>query len=311
MFLEAFPAHYVRVGEGEPDINDVELIRDLPKHLCYSFVLQHPENHIVFPVHSPALYLVGVFELINHTPEGADCVFDTEVQQWNHPPRVRYMNAHSDAIKELFGKWLDEYILYLPTEWGQSRISAVSEIIRQWSEVDPTNAYNKMHYSQFSYRNQWLMGFAFTDIHTGLRFTVENPHYVATKELRGNNPNLFYHFLELTREDKVDAFLYSFPQYQGEFYDFQGVLYGFIQAVYVGYVEYYVKQIKTPIEKRYFVHIAKLHHDVFLPSVQTPPRKPITFRVVQEYVCQMEPKKLYYYLTMGMGTKVPIYPPIR
>ena len=319
MFMDAFPAHYVHAGNGvgDPDINDIELICDLPKHYCYSFVLQHPENHIVYPVHSPALYLVGVFELINHTPAGEDCVFNAETQQWNHPPRVRYINAHSDAIKELFAKWLDEYILYLPTEWGQTRIPAASEIIRQWSEVDPNDVYNKMHYSQFSYRNQWLMGFAFTDIYTGLRFTVENPYYVATKELRGNNPNLFYHFLELNRAGKVDAFLYSFPQYQGEFYDFQGVLYGFIQAIYAGYVEYYVKQIKTPIEKRYFVHIAKLHHEVFLPSVQTPPRKPITFRVVQEYVFGMEPKKLYYYLvwepSMGtqygnQGSQIPSYP---
>jgi hypothetical protein len=295
MFLDAFPKHYTPGIDS--DINSIPLIRDLPKHYCYSFVLQHPDNHIVYPVHSPALYLVGAFELIHYTPEGTDCVFDIETQEWNHPPRVRYINTHSNTLKDIFSQWLNEYIVYLPNEWGKDRIDRANDIIRQWFDIDTSNLYYSMHYSQFSYRIQWLMGFAFTDIHTGMRFTVDNPYYAATKELRGNHPNLLYHFLELTRSGRVDAFLYSFPQYVSLFYDFQGVLCGFIQAIYLGYVEYYIKQIKTPIEKRYFVHIAKLHHEVFLPSVKNPPRKSITFNAVQDYVFQMDPAKLYYYLT--------------
>ena len=35
----------------------------LNKELCYSFVLQHPENRIVAPIYTPALYLVAVYQI--------------------------------------------------------------------------------------------------------------------------------------------------------------------------------------------------------------------------------------------------------
>ena len=55
MFMEA-------AAESKLDINKLE------KELCYSFVLQHPENRIVVPFSKPDLYLVGVYK-INNKPD--------------------------------------------------------------------------------------------------------------------------------------------------------------------------------------------------------------------------------------------------
>ena len=59
MFLEAFGF------TKDSNINEIELIKNLPKKYCYSFVLQHPKNHIVFNIEHPCVYLVCVYEIIN------------------------------------------------------------------------------------------------------------------------------------------------------------------------------------------------------------------------------------------------------
>ena len=41
------------------------VLDNLEKHLCYSFVLQHPENRIVVPFKKPQLYLVAVYSIHN------------------------------------------------------------------------------------------------------------------------------------------------------------------------------------------------------------------------------------------------------
>lgn len=54
MFMEA-------ALECNLDINKLET------ELCYSFVLQHPENRIVVPFSKPQLYLVGVYKINNNS----------------------------------------------------------------------------------------------------------------------------------------------------------------------------------------------------------------------------------------------------
>ena len=52
---------------------------NLAKNRCYSFVVQHPSNHIVVPVDAAALYLVGCYEIEAHGYKFID-VFDLKEQ---------------------------------------------------------------------------------------------------------------------------------------------------------------------------------------------------------------------------------------
>ena len=62
MFMEAIRE------DINSDINDLKfLIDELDKNICYSFVLQHPNNHIVLDVNIPKLYLICGFKLENNT----------------------------------------------------------------------------------------------------------------------------------------------------------------------------------------------------------------------------------------------------
>ena len=74
MFLQVFSA-----GEQQ-DINDLPFLEYLSKDYSYSFVLQHPANHIVKKVLYPVLYLVGVYHLLG---DRVVCMSPTVFEEWD------------------------------------------------------------------------------------------------------------------------------------------------------------------------------------------------------------------------------------
>jgi hypothetical protein len=116
------------------------------------------------------------------------------------------------------------------------------------------------------------------------------------KQIRGNNPNLQYHYLVLYRIGKVTEFLSFFPMYKKIFYRFYTAYHNFITEVHEGYLSYYIKKESKQIDKRYFIHVSKIHHEIYLPSLATNEKKKITHRVVREYFDKFEPGEVLYYL---------------
>ena len=74
MFLEALG------DSATSDLNDNMYLSELPKDHCYSFVLQHPHNHIVYPVEKPTVYLVSVYKTNND--QTAQYIPLQSVMQW-------------------------------------------------------------------------------------------------------------------------------------------------------------------------------------------------------------------------------------
>ena len=60
MFLDAF-----RAGEGE-DLNSLAFLEYFPKEYSYTFVLRHPDNHIVQYVENPVVYLVAIYHICDN-----------------------------------------------------------------------------------------------------------------------------------------------------------------------------------------------------------------------------------------------------
>jgi hypothetical protein len=74
MFLQAF-----RANDGQ-DINDLPFLEYLSKDYSYSFVLQHPANHIVKMVLTPIAYLVAVYHLLD---DHVVCIPPTVFEEWD------------------------------------------------------------------------------------------------------------------------------------------------------------------------------------------------------------------------------------
>ena len=250
MFLDALCA------SDTQELNDVPLVENLSKNYCYSFVLQHPANHIVLQIKKAKLYLVGVYELLNNTVVHILC---SVYENWN----------------EL------------------TTIQGIIDFPKRYTVTTYEDMESKYCSIQKSFTQ---LGVMFTNIETGERASMQSPNYEEMKFLRGNNPNLQYQYLCLRKMNKVKDFLQYFPQYKSIFYNFYEEYNQFITNIHSSYLTYYVQKQQIKISKKFFPHIYKIHHELYLPSLQTETPLIIRRRVIYEYFEAMEPRSILYYL---------------
>jgi len=262
MFLEACGCD---LREGT-DINEIPFLAEFHKDMVYSFVLQHPLNHIVSYINAPALWLVAVYWKANCgrkieyiTP----VVYQTWDVFWNTPVPIHFPKRYE------FG---DEYGNY--------------EGLITWVSDDGLG---------FDFT-----GVMITNMETGERCRVENPDYLKALELRGNHPNLQYHFLTLLKENRAEIFLVYFPWYAGIFGAFHRQFLDFVRGVYMSYIDRYIRKIVVVggVLKQYMPHIWRLHHNVYLPSVANGSKTVIEYVMVENYMLSLEAKEIIHYLNM-------------
>lgn len=251
MFLDG-----LRCVEGQK-LNELSLLEYLPKTYSYSFVLQHPDNHIVLKITEPKVYLVAVYELKNNNT--VKYIKPTEYESWRI---FQYING----------------VIHFPISYT---FKTYDDITNEFTSIQTD--YNKL-------------GVMLTNMENGERSAIKNPTYDSIKTLRGNNPNLQYQYLCLRRMGKVKDFLYYFPQYKHVFFNFRQEYNDFISNVHTSYVTYYVQKQNVKISKKYFTHIYKIHHELYLPSLQTDEPLIIRIRVIKDYFEKMEPRELIYHL---------------
>ena len=250
MFLDAL--RYNR----QDSLNSVSLLQELPKQYCYSFVVQHPDNHIVLPISSPRLFLVSVYDL-------------NEKRAVYIPPPVY-------------------------EEWDCFQNSVV-EFPQRYESASYDDLRAKYCHVQSEYSH---MGIMFTNLMTAERAAMQNPVYEMVKKLRGNNPNLQYQYFCLKRANQLPIFFNYFSEYKNLFYLFEKQYQDFITNVHQSYFSYYVKKEGLPIAKKFFIHASKIHHSIYLPSLNSKDNNKmiITRKVVKEYMDSMEPGEILFHL---------------
>jgi len=255
-----------------PDLGEQKTFRDMffdvfqsfsafdsfPKDHCYQFILQHPENPIVLSIQKPAVYLVGVYRIMNN--KKVLPIFPTEYEQWS-------------------------IFMTTPIQFPPRMIvDSYDEIIENYCSIHANIApYIKM-------------GFMILHLDTGERTTIENPIYKEVRELRGNHPNLQYQYLCLRRINKVNDFLLYFPQYKKIFHRFSKQYSEFLQGLHQSYLTYYIQKKGIQISKRYFPLIYRIHREVYLPSLNSGERKIMRLGEIAKYIETITPNELIYYL---------------
>ena len=132
-----------------------------------------------------------------------------------------------------------------------------------------------------------------TNLATGHRCSIRNPTYITVHTLRGNNPNLLYHYLCLRRMNKVDEFIKYFPRYKKQFYQFYQQYMDFVKNVHQSYLSYYVHGSTDTISPQYMQHIHKLHYSIYIPSLMES-KQIITKYVVMQYMNTLSPGKILF-----------------
>lgn len=255
-------------GDSEnTNIGNIPGIDYLSHDYCYSFVIQHPDNHFVYRIRQPSACLVAVYRVgASNQSEAKEGSFFAEWINYNQVCKVTGQ------------------LIYAQTAAALGCVS-VEVLHEHFSDLD-----------SIQFGSPYPMGYMIMDTNTGHRYSAENHNYAKLKELRGNNPNLQYQYLALNRTKKVTEFLEYFPQYRKQFYQFYRQYHEFVTEIHNAYVKYYVQKNRDPVPKKYFVHVSKIHHNVYLPSLATGNKRIITHRVVRDYFDELNPSAQIYYL---------------
>lgn len=248
MFIDCLGYPYSIISR----LDDIEFIMSLPENYVYSFVMQHPDNHIVFDIEHPSLVLVSVFK-----KDGSNL-------QLQPLSAIKCWNVFENSK------------VFFPAEHNPKNMDFAVELAN----------------SDFN------GGIMITHLQSGDRVSIKNNEYERLKQIRGNNPNMQYHYYSLLQSGQVQSFLNHFPKYERMFARFSKQLNDFIRNIHDAYVLYYVqkrgKQIKIPTN--IFPHIYKLHFEKRLPSLTSGENLIITKKVVSDYINGMQPKEIFYFI---------------
>lgn len=249
MFMEA-------ATENKLDINKLET------DMCYSFVLQHPENRIVVPFSKPQLYLVGVYKIENKPNEIIVSHYD--VSEYKH-----FFSELGTSVK-------------FPEEY---KFDSYKELVDKYGSMN--TSYD-------------IVGVVIHNKLTGERTKIRNPVYEQVRNLRGNQPKLQYQYLCLRKEGKVKDFLKYYPENKKEFSTFRDQVHLFTNTLYANYVSCYIRKERPLIEfsEQYRTHMFNIHQ-LYMNEFREK-HLFVTNTVVQKYVNELHPSLLMYCLNFQM-----------
>jgi hypothetical protein len=195
MFLSALGV------KANTDLNEIRQLLYLSTDYSYCFILQHPENHIVFNIKTPALYLIAVYDIL--------------------PISRRVISIPQFIYKQ----------------WNS--IIEIPEIkFPRTIELNSYEEYKSYFTDKCIYD---IKGIVITNTTNGEHCVIKNPIYedIAIPK-KGYMNSLHFQYLCLRRIGKTSDFLLHFPQHKKAFDIFYSKLSCFVQSLHETYMMKYV-----------------------------------------------------------------------
>ena len=259
----------------------------LPKECTFTFVLQHPMNHIVQDIRMPKLYLIDVYHTaMEPSSSSSSSSSSTTTSVFVIPPVV-------------FIPWFDESLIYIPQEL--SGYDTVAHGGGTSGTTTTINGYDALQSTLDSMRAREVKhpGFMITHRSSGLRAAMTNGFYDQMIDLRGNHANIKMYYFQMRCGSKVEMFLHYFPQYHSLFEMFYAQFQQSIDNVTKHYITYFIVHDKTKarIPKCYMKMVHEIHHEVYVPSVRRKNPQKINRNVVEHFMNhRMPPNRLVRFL---------------
>jgi len=212
MFLEAMN----RLGYEFENFN---------KNLCYSWILQHPDNRIVVPFTQPNIILCKVYQCQDLV------VNEISLTDWDE----------------------NIFVATVPYEIPRSLNKVIDCEGLNFNEIR-----DKFYTQNIDYR---IMGTVFVNPDTGDRTKIRNQTYEHVRKLKGNSPKLQYQYYNLRQMGAVGDFLKYYPEHKGTFDKLRKQVHNFTFNLHSNYIRCYIKKEKPLLEFpfEYRTHMFNLH----------------------------------------------------
>ena len=241
----------------------------LDKSLCYSFILQHPENRIVSPIVEKGIYLAKVYKIDKYSV--------TEIDK-REQVRLIVANARNTEGRPL-------PLIKLPLEYT---FKTFEELKEKYASMNTP------------YEDVGVMVYA----SNGDRTKFRNPNYEEIRLLRGNQPKLEYHYLSLRKTGKMEQYLKYFPEYKKKFLEFREKLHRFTKTLHQNYVSCYVKK-EMPLKDFPSQYRSMMYnlHQFYLNELRETSQY-VSNAVVIQFVNNLHPSQQMFLLNYNMRKQV-------
>ena len=228
MFIDALTRN--PYSKNNNNIHNNITINNLTKNYCYTFVLLHPDNPIIFSITQPKLYLTNVFDV---TPKSNRVV--------NIPP-------------------------YIYQEWEMFQNTCIlfpnSKQFFHWDDLNPDRL---IHLNN----NEYNCGYIATHIPSGQKCKFYNSDYKELLRLKTIKSQFLLQYLCLRRANILNEYLIQYPGQRNRFRLFKDFFQSFIENLHTGYMMKYVWKTQIDINNKFSKYIDEIHHEIFIPNIKS------------------------------------------
>jgi len=264
-------------------------LNDFNHNYCYSFVLQHPKNQIVFDIVKPQLYLLYVY-CINHvfniSHDSTDDTTDDSTDDISEEIDVKVhhlFDSHDNP--SILPK--DCKIKY-PKQIGLKDNKSYNQLYDYFY----TNSYDiNMNYSN--------MGLVIYNTLTGERCKIRNPYYEHLHNMHGRQSKLLYKYLISKSQNTVKQFMSFYkddPEIKNKVESFKTKIQSFTNILLIHYIDCFINKAKplSNYPSEYKSHMYNLHN-MYLKELK-PNKRNVNLIETIYYVKNLHPSKLVYSL---------------
>jgi hypothetical protein len=233
----------------------------LCKECSYSFVMQHPNNHIVRQINVPALYLIAVYKTDNE-----NLIIEEQCRD-EHLARI-----NASAVTSV----------QLPHRFDGPGLADLQEL------------YTSLN-APYDFP-----GLVCRERSTGARFKFRNPNYERIKNLHGSEPKLQFQYLSLRQQGKVKEYLKLHPEHRAAFQKSKDQLHAYTDQLFTNYIGCYVRKERPFAEypPEFKTHMFKLH-ERYLKELREK-KEHITLGQTIDYMNGLFPSHQIYALNYGV-----------
>jgi hypothetical protein len=212
MFLES-----LRANKHET-LNEIEIIKILPKNFSYTFILQHPNNIISKPVKKTHCYLIAVYS-INSNQNEVEYIPSTKYENWSvfndingiiEFPKQYYTNDYESIIKTDYGI---DYVITNILSGEHCKVSSFyRELLKKTIHIDSSIQYQYFCMRRIGKIKEYIKMFpkhkkSFFDIQDDYEYFVStiyelycNCYIYKTTNISDIEPIYFTHIYKLHHE---------------------------------------------------------------------------------------------------------------
>ena len=237
----------------------------LCKDCSYSFVMQHPNNHIVRDITKPALCLIAVYKADNE-----NLVVEEQCRD-EHLARINAASANGEVCS-----------VQLPHRFTGAGLQELKELYASLNAP-----YD-------------FPGLVCRERSTGARFKARNPNYERIKNLHGSEPKLQFQYLSLRQQGKVKEYLKLYPEHRAAFQQFRDQMHAYTNQLFANYIGCYVRKERPFAEypAEFKTHMFRLHEQ-YLKELREK-KEHITLGKTIAYMNGMFPSHQIYALNYGV-----------